>query len=818
MNTLSEDSRPETFPNSQQQEVIRRVGESLLVLAPMGTGKTRTAAAAISRAIESGIAPERILGITFTNRAAEAMRVAVGKVIPQSSAKIPLMNLHGFCARLLREEHALAHLTPDFGILDEEDSMELLWQFISQSDKSARYQNKPQNALNDYEKYVFGYLLGGQPGLKTPIEYVMYRDALRRDGTVDFTGLIARTHRLLGHNAHVREKWQRACQWILVDEVQDINLAEYQILSLMAGGCRCLKFFGDPHQTIFEWRFAQPQQVLDAFQREFTPVVLSLTANYRCSPGIVQLSNTVRKHFIPSNHPFPEPFLNDEGSVAYVEAQHAGEELDFLGRQVTEWMEQGIQPERIAVLARTNLVLKEISTRLTAINVPHLQADDFDFFRRKEIKEVLALLEHSISPFRRQPVLRTLKLFGARIASLEKFESQAAGTGLHISQLVREPLRGDPLHALLEAWRLGNIAAVDTETTGLDPAKAEVVQFAYVGRERIVSEYLRPSHPVGKSVETHGLTDEFLSSHGREPAEVLDEIAKILEGRDVWLGHNLQYDLEVLKSQFLRSGRTFSSPKCFDTMPLAAALLKREELPGLRLEHVSKAFGVELKDAHDAVADSQACLDVLGKMIPTLENRQAHRMRAVEEIEPDLNLAIRKTLGIYQAVEALRDTLPFGGELVLKTWEILKSTPGEHDFRSHPAREKNVQQLARVADHLREQKGALSIHAFLELVTLSRKEMLFESDPHRVRLLTAHSAKGLEFDAVALPRLVAPWKDSEEEARVFYVMITRARRHLWLCCPRRAPDRRGELVPVQPLRFLSVFEQPSHQALPPKVT
>jgi DNA helicase-2/ATP-dependent DNA helicase PcrA len=236
-----------SFPNPEQTAVIEAVNESLLVLAPMGTGKTRTAAAAIRRALESGIEPEYILGLTFTNRAAEAIRAAVAEVLPDKSHRIQLFNLHGLCARLLREEGALCNLPPDFSILDEDESAELLWQYIPRVDREERYKNNMKAALNAYEKFVFDFLMGGKAG-QTPAAFRMYRDTMHRDGTVDFTGLIARTYLVLKKNEAARERWQKRYRWMLLDEVQDINLAEYRVISLLGEHHRCMKFFGDTHQ------------------------------------------------------------------------------------------------------------------------------------------------------------------------------------------------------------------------------------------------------------------------------------------------------------------------------------------------------------------------------------------------------------------------------------------------------------------------------------------------------------------------------------------------------------------------------------------
>ncbi|NUN93254.1 MAG: UvrD-helicase domain-containing protein, partial [Verrucomicrobiae bacterium] len=344
--------RDGVFPNDEQRAVVEAVRESLLVLSPMGTGKTRTAAAAVARAMTDGIAPEKILGLTFTNRAAEAMRRALAEALPEDSHRVALFNLHGLCARLLREECALAGLPPDFGILDEDESAELLWQFISRRDRSEKYDDDRRAALGAYEKFVFRFLTGEERG-SVPDEFLMYRDAMYRDGTVDFTGLIARAWRVLRADRTARERWRTRFAWILVDEAQDINLAEYRVIALLGEKSRCVKMFGDTHQTIFEWRFAQPRQVIEAFAAEFSPRRLALKINYRCAPALVEASNALRRVHVPSREPFPEPgLLGVEGRIEMSSAEDSEQELRALVEKVEEWRRAGVALREIAVLAR----------------------------------------------------------------------------------------------------------------------------------------------------------------------------------------------------------------------------------------------------------------------------------------------------------------------------------------------------------------------------------------------------------------------------------------------------------------------------------
>ncbi|MCC7519863.1 MAG: UvrD-helicase domain-containing protein [Verrucomicrobiae bacterium] len=803
---LPERHRGGVFPNNDQRAVIEAVRESLLVLSPMGTGKTRTAAAAVARAIGAGIAPERILGLTFTNRAAEAMRRAVAEALPEDGLRVALFNLHGLCARLLREECAFAGLPPDFGILDEDESAELLWQFVSREDRAAKYDDDRRVARSAYEKFVFRFLTGEEKG-PVPDEFRMYRDAMRRDGTVDFTGLIARAWHALRADPTARARWSSRFEWILVDEVQDINLAEYRIIALLGEGGRCVKMFGDTHQTIFEWRFAQPRQVIEAFDKEFAPRRLALKTNYRCAPALVEASNALRRAHIRSREPFPTPGLPEAGGeIAIRTFDDSEEETRALVTKVAEWREAGLPLREIAVLARANRTLAEISAALRTARIPHLVFDEFDFFRRQEVKDVAAVLEHLVAPFRRTPVLRLLKAYGASEGALARLERDLAGTGLHMSELVRGA-PGDPLHPLLEAWSAGRVVVVDTETTGLDPADAEVVQLARADTRGATSAFLRPTGTVGESVRTHGFTDAFLREKGCDARETFAKMLRFERGA-VLVGHNVAFDMRMLARHATHVGAAPVFPPFFDTMPLAAACLEAGALKGLRLEAVASALGVELPRAHDAEADARATFEVLDRLMPRLVEKQPERLRVLGQLSADLALALRKTTVLFKEA---REAEAEGGSLrglILAIWERFKANPGVRDYRINPARESHVRDLAAIAEFLAERRGGrLSLPAFLEQVALSRRDMLLEADPERVRLLTAHAAKGLEFEAVAIPRLIKPYPDySDEEARVFYVMLTRARTRLWLSWPKRVVNPWGRELGVERLKYLAAIE------------
>jgi superfamily I DNA/RNA helicase len=312
---------------------------------------------------------------------------------------------------------------------------------------------------------------------------------------------------------------------------------------------------------------------------------------------------------------------------------------------------------------------------------------------------------------------------------------------------------------------------------------------------------------VGDSFHTHGFSDELLAARGGDAREILSRELAFDKGQ-ILLGHNLAFDLRLLRNHAARLGLEVAFPPWFDTMPLASVMLPVEKLKGLRLESVAQAVGVELPRAHDAEADARASLQILEQWIPELEARREARLEFLQHMDREVALAIQKTSTLFRAAAEAEAACDAVARLIEQVWERLRSTPGEHDYRANPVRAKNIADLVAVARFLDARHGApVSLPMFLEQVSLSRRDMLLETGPDRIRLLSAHAAKGLEFDAVALPRLQKPWPDySDEEARVFYVMLTRARRHLWLGSVKSVKTHYGNLVPSERLKYLGALQ------------
>ncbi len=287
-----------TYPNHEQAAVLRHLHGTLLVLAPAGTGKTRLMADRLASVISTGMPPERTLGVTFTNRAAEHMRTAVKESCGADAKDCRIQTFHGLCAWILRIEARDLGLPSDFVIYDEQDSIDLLRQCLSGPDitpDSAFWQlsqiksDCPATSLTLAEIPTLDF-----SGLSAALRagFDAYHKLLAERHALDFSDLLYRTRAMFARFPDKREKWAGRFQWIQMDEVQDTHLSEYEVIRLLANRCSGIAFFGDLDQTIYEWRGSKPDEVMKHVRADFGPVTeLPLLHNYRATKSLLRFAD-----------------------------------------------------------------------------------------------------------------------------------------------------------------------------------------------------------------------------------------------------------------------------------------------------------------------------------------------------------------------------------------------------------------------------------------------------------------------------------------------------------------------------------------------
>jgi DNA helicase II / ATP-dependent DNA helicase PcrA len=392
--------------NEPQREAVLHGEGPLLILAGAGSGKTRVLTHRIAHLVGSGQArPGEILAITFTNNAAQEMRERVQQLVGNRARAMWVMTFHSACARILRAEAEKLGYTRGFTIYDEGDSLRLVKACIDELDidpkrfapRGIRRQiSDAKNALLDAEAYRLKVSTFFE---QTAADvYDLYEKRLHAANAMDFDDLLFRAVNLFELYEEVRDRYRRSFRFVLVDEYQDTNRAQYRWLQLLTEESRNLCVVGDDDQSVYGFRGADIQNIL-GFERDFPDAeVVKLEQNYRSTQTILNASNGV----IANNRQRKDKFLwselgdGDPVHVRELEDEHA--EARFVVSEIERLVEQGESRDEIAVFYRTNAQSRVLEDMLVRYGVGYQVIGGTRFYERAEIKDALAYLTLLVNP------------------------------------------------------------------------------------------------------------------------------------------------------------------------------------------------------------------------------------------------------------------------------------------------------------------------------------------------------------------------------------------------------------------------------------
>jgi DNA helicase-2/ATP-dependent DNA helicase PcrA len=393
--------------NDKQREAAEIIEGPLLVLAGAGSGKTKTLTHRIAYLIANGIAPYQILAVTFTNKAAREMKERIGTLMPEGISSMPTVGtFHSVCLQLLRVEAQHIGLDPQIVIYDAQDSEQLIKQILKEKQVNTD-QIKPRtvkyiisNAKNDLiNPKQFKESRAGNPTEEVVMEvYEEYQKRLRQNNAVDFDDIIMYTVRLLEENKEVREKYQNRFTYILIDEYQDTNQAQYRLTKLLADKHHNLCVVGDDFQAIYSWRGANFKNILN-FERDYPEAkTITLEQNYRSTQVILDAANNV----IEQNKERTEKALWTDKKSGYniqlVESENEYQESMFVARQIQELLNEGYRGTDIACLYRTNAQSRTLEELFLQHGISYQIVGGLKFYDRAEVKDVLAYLKFLYNP------------------------------------------------------------------------------------------------------------------------------------------------------------------------------------------------------------------------------------------------------------------------------------------------------------------------------------------------------------------------------------------------------------------------------------
>lgn len=393
--------------NDRQCEAVKHTEGPLLITAGAGSGKTKVLTCRIAHLLELGVAPYRILAITFTNKAAKEMKERVTNLVGAQADSIWLSTFHSFCAKLLRFEVDGFHgYTRNFTIYDSSDQLVLVKDCLKKLNLDDK-QFTPRSVLGTIssaknvlmDAKAFAAKASDFYEQKVADVYALYQEKLRENNAVDFDDLLFLAVRLLQENEEVQEKYQSRFQYILVDEYQDTNHAQYALTKILAARWRNICVVGDADQSIYAWRGADIRNIID-FTRDYPDAAsIKLEQNYRSTKTILHAANAV----IDNNESRPKKTLwteNPTGNkIIHYQAQTEHDEADYIAGVIYNRHEISHEPYGdMAILFRTNAQSRVLEEKLMCYAIPYTMVGGTKFYDRKEIKDVLAYLRLLYNP------------------------------------------------------------------------------------------------------------------------------------------------------------------------------------------------------------------------------------------------------------------------------------------------------------------------------------------------------------------------------------------------------------------------------------
>ncbi len=448
--------------NPAQREAVLATEGPVLVVAGAGSGKTRVLTYRIAHLVAAvGVKPQEILAITFTNKAAGEMRERLGSVVGDIARTMWVMTFHSACGRILRREAPRLGYRSNFTIYDQADQVRLVKQCLEELDRDPKrfvprgIHAQISNAKNqlvspeEYKSRVASFF-----DQTVADVYELYQRRLLSSNAADFDDLLMLTVEVLDRFPDARKKWQKAFRYVLVDEYQDTNHAQYRLLQLLAGEHRNVFAVGDPDQSIYAFRGADIRNIME-FERDFGGAKqIALEQNYRSSNAILRAANAViseNRERKPKNL-WSELGEGDPVRVIEVEDEHA--EARFVASEIAGLVDEGFSGSEIAIFYRTNAQSRVLEDVLVRQDIPYQVIGGPKFYERAEIKDAIAYLQVIDNPSDAISLTRIANRprRGIGDASLARLQTYADAHGLPLWEALEHPEEagcgGAPLKAI----------------------------------------------------------------------------------------------------------------------------------------------------------------------------------------------------------------------------------------------------------------------------------------------------------------------------------------------------------------------------------
>jgi DNA helicase II / ATP-dependent DNA helicase PcrA len=385
--------------NKEQQEAIDHFEGPLLVIAGAGSGKTFVVTRRIEKLIKNGVLPSDILAVTFTNKAAEEMKK---RIKAQTDKNVLTCTFHSLGAKILRESIDHLGFSNNFNIYDEEDSVKLIKECLKTlnlkdekglSKKLKRTFSTVKNNLTD----INDESLLDEKSIEKEI-FILYQTRLKEANSLDFDDLLYLTVKLLKENSQIKEKYQNRWSFLLIDEYQDTNIAQYTLAKILSAKHKNIFAVGDPDQAIYSWRGAQHKNILQFDSDYPNAQIIKLEHNYRSTSTILSAANELIKHNTTRYEKNLWSQMGEGKKIGTYLASNDKEEASFIIDTILHHhKKEKIPLNEIAIFYRTNFQSRVFEDILLSNDLPYIIYGGISFYQRKEIKDIISFLKMIIS-------------------------------------------------------------------------------------------------------------------------------------------------------------------------------------------------------------------------------------------------------------------------------------------------------------------------------------------------------------------------------------------------------------------------------------
>jgi superfamily I DNA/RNA helicase len=611
--------------NEPQEQAVRTVKGRVLVLAGAGSGKTRVIVHRIACLIDQGVSPQSILGLTFTNKAAQEMRHRVEALIGPAGKQVTLSTFHSFCMQVLRKEIERLGYTRDFSLYDERDIQRLIQQLTR--DMLGHEGELPslgptKAALADAANSGLSGEEGTWHDTFSKDLYVRLNSSLRAYNAVSFDSLITLTLRLFEEHRDVLERYQNRFQYLMIDEYQDTNPAQFRLAELLAAKYNNLCVVGDDDQSIYGWRGAEVKNILN-FKSDHT---IKLEQNYRSTTAILEAANAVIRH---NQNRYEKKLWSSKGQADPIEVFNAptdAEEAVAVVNRMIRLHDQGLKWRDMAILYRSNALSRQFEVALLQASwqkdgqwmrgIPYEVFGGLEFSERSEIKDLLAYLRVIANPLDQEALLRIINVPRRGISDT------------YLDQLTQaNRSEGVPLWELLEKEEKKAVKAfVDI----IEEAKRRFETPPFGEALTWLVEKINYKKAIDEEVKSEKMR-EFKWENVQECVNALaqatednlqDFIANTTLNRQAFQGHSKQSNEDKVHLMTFHSAKGLEFPACF-LVGLEDGILPHEKsMAQTGLEEERRLFyvGITRAEKHLTLSMSRARMR-MGKTHPTNPSR-----------------------------------------------------------------------------------------------------------------------------------------------------------------------------------------------------